>query len=95
MEKNLTIKVDNQIIGLINRIQAWEEENYPDKGTWNHWAWSFGETGTSADGIGLYVEYSVSIGPSWVSVVRRDIGKYDNDNWTVHPFDTEYEESGH
>lgn len=92
MEKNLVITVDNQIIGLVNRIQDWEEANYPDKGVWNHWLWSFGETGTSAEGIGLYVEYSVSIGPSWVSVMRRDVGKHDNDNWVTHPFDTEFEE---
>lgn len=91
MEKNLTIKVDNQIISLINRIQKWEFENYPDKGNWNHWSWCFGETGTMATGIGLYVEYDISIGSSWVTVLRRDVGKHDNDNWETHPFDSEFE----
>jgi hypothetical protein len=92
MEKNLTIKVDNQIVSLVNRIQKWEFENYPDKGDWSHWQWYFDESGTMATGFGLYVEYSVSIGASWVSVIRRNVGKYDNDNWVTHPFDTEYEE---
>lgn len=89
MEKDLTISVANELIDLINKIEAWEIEQ---GNSTNFLVWQFGETGTSASGLGQGFEYDVSLGSDWVSVIRRHIDKHESDNWETHPFDSDYEE---
>lgn len=94
MEKNLTIKVDDRLIDLINKVEDDLREN-PE----NLWhfpiSWAFSETGDYANGLGSGIEYGCSIGVGkngeWQSVYWRELGKYDHDNWQQHKFDTDYE----
>ena len=93
MEKNLTIKVDDRLIDLINEV---EKDLSSGENAWRlPILWSFGETGISANGWGNYIEFDLAVGESprgeWKSVVFREIGKHDNENWETHPLDSDYE----
>jgi hypothetical protein len=89
MEKNLTIIVRDELIDLINKIEAWEQER---GNSTQFLVWQFGETGLNASGLGMGFEYDVVVGQDWNSVIRREFNKHDNENWETHPFDSDYEE---
>jgi hypothetical protein len=97
MEKELVIKVDDRLIDLINAV---EQKLRDDKGSEAQWhfpiSWCFDEMGLYANGQGTGIEFGCSVGEGrgreWVSVYWREVGKYDNDNWMVHPLDDDYEE---
>ena len=96
MEKNVVITVDDRLIDLINRV---EQKIVDDGNTWQLPVyWSFNADGLGATGLGYGVEFGCSVGTNsktgvdWDSVYFREVGKHDNDNWEVHPFDADYEE---
>jgi hypothetical protein len=96
MEKNVVITVDDRLIDLINRV---EQKIVDDGNTWQlPVSWCFDTSGIGASGFGIGIEFGCSVGTSvrtgkdWVSVSVRDVHRHEYDNWTIHPFDDDYEE---
>lgn len=93
----MIIKVDQRLLDLIKKIEdklREDSSDYPDY----HFpiGWAYAEDGMYANGLGNGIEFNASIYESkngtFQSVYVREVGKYDNDNWETHPFDSDYEE---
>lgn len=98
MEKGIVITVDDRLVDLINKVEAKLIDDDPEGASWHFPInWCFDEMGVYATGLGNGIEFGCSVGEGkrgeWQSVYWREVGKHDNDNWEIHPFDTDYEET--
>jgi hypothetical protein len=92
MEKNFTIEIDDNLIDLINNLEAkivadGDAYQLPIE-------WMFDPSGYHATGTGADKSYGVSVGTNidgtdWVSVTHRVNASADS-RWEIHPMDCRY-----